>query len=660
MFRLKDKLFSLKKFFSFKRSETDEVPSRTDVDKKTTGFVKKFFTVSAQSLFLSIPFVLMDIFIRILTIDTNYIRPTMILPSFIFSVTWIVFIVSFTNFLPRRAAKIFYGFNFILFLVLFFTHCIYYNYTDFFFCFRLMQSAEEGSEYIWDTIKNANPIIFLTCLFLILIAIYIFKKFPVKNEKANRGGLVRTIIIFMLVLFLNPYLLGKANSSLKWDTWRNPRNVYQNFNDSNKCIKICGLYQYTFRDFYMTFLKFEEEADPEELAFLEQVYKEEIPRGKNDFSDIYRGKNVIFLQLEGIDSWMFNLEDMPNTYKLLRNSINFTNHYSYYNGGGSTFNSELATTTGFLTPMSYSRNPYTFNTNLFENSLPNKLKKEGYSVNAFHMNTGEFYSRELNYQNWGYDNYYSLIDDGGESDLDAQLDTTLIKNSFFYDKLFHQSQPFMHYIITYTPHTPFSLSSPMGEVLAEKKFGSEEKSQLSEEEVARLFATETDDMVGLLLQGLKDNDFYENTVIVAFTDHYLYTLNDKSILDQYKRTDNNLINNTPFFIWSYGSIPFTIDKVNSQLDILPTVLNILGIDYDEQKYIGRDIFDNDYNGYAFFSDYSWYDGKVYVENGEVVEGKNFSQDYIIATNDLINKKIQQNDLTLKYDYFRRMKKSAKK
>ena len=61
---------------------------------------------------------------------------------------------------------------------------------------------------------------------------------------------------------------------------------------------------------------------------------------------------------------------------------------------------------------------------------------------------------------------------------------------------------------------------------------------------------ETDYMVGLLMQALKDNNLYDNTVIVAYADHYLYTINDKSVLGKYKETDNNLINRTPFFIWT--------------------------------------------------------------------------------------------------------------
>ena len=463
--------------------------------------------------------------------------------------------------------------------------------------------------------------------------------------------------LFLATLITTPDLLGEANSSLRWDNWRNPRNVYQNFNDSNKCMKICGMYEYTFRDIYVTFLKAEAPDDPEELAFLKDVYKEASPHKKNQYTGLFEGKNVIFLQLEGIDSWLLNRKDMPNTYGLLRHSINFANHYSYYNGGGSTFNSELAVTTGFFSPLTYSRNPYTFNNNLFDNTLPKKLKEKGYAVNAFHMNTGEFYAREPNYKNWGYDNYYSLIDDEKRTDIKTQFDTELILDESFYKKIFGQKQPFMDYIITYTAHTPFSLKSPMGKALAKKVYGDEKPSVMTEEEVARFFAKETDAMVGLLIQALKDNDLYENTVIVAFADHYLYTLNDKTILDKYKRTDNNLINNTPFFIWSSDLRARKVNKVNSQMDILPTCLNLFGIEFDDNHYIGNDIFEKDFMGYVFFSDFSWYDGMIYVENGEVTEGRRYKEEYVLELNDLINKKIQQNDLTLKYDYFRRMKKA---
>ena len=121
---------------------------------------------------------------------------------------------------------------------------------------------------------------------------------------------------------------------------------------------------------------------------------------------------------------------------------------------------------------------------------------------------------------------------------------------------------------------------------------------MTEEECARRQAKETDYMIELLLQNLEEKNLIENTVIVVFTDHYLYTLEDKTILDKYKNTANNLINHTPFFIWSNNGEKININDVTSQLNILPTVLNLFGINYNPNNYIGSDALNPQYEGYC--------------------------------------------------------------
>lgn len=75
----------------------------------------------------------------------------------------------------------------------------------------------------------------------------------------------------------------------------------------------------------------------------------------------------------------------------------------------------------------------------------------------------------------------------------------------------------------------------------------------SEEECILIQAKETDYFVGLLIDRLKELDLLDDTIIVAFADHYLYTVEDKTILEQHKtETKNNLINHTPMFIYSKG------------------------------------------------------------------------------------------------------------
>lgn len=626
------------------------------------------------------PFLLMDVFIRILARDVRYFQATMVLPNILFTVLWI----SLLSIIPRcfkgEMGRIIYAVFFLVFFSAFVANSIYYPYTEFFFGFNLLQSAQEGSAYIGDVVKNTDTLTVLKCLLVLIVGFAAIFKFP-KTKSTKWKSMILFFVAFSVIYATVPGLLGQANKSLKWDTWRNPRNVYDSFSDQNKNMKICGLFEYTIRDFYITFLMADSEQNPDEMELLENTYSEQTAHKKNKYTGFFKGKNVIFIQLEGMDNWLITPEDTPNIYGMLNNSMVFNNHYSYYTGGGSTFNSELAVSTGYITPISYTKNPYSFTGNTFLYSLPRQLKNAGYSANAFHMNTGEYYTRDINYKNWGYDDYYSLLDDGNYEDASYQLDRELILNEFFYEKMFKQDSKFMHYIITYTPHTPFSINSETAKLImaelegqegetpvaaepqpqAEEPLqegetveeGEEAEPQVSEEEVARLFASETDKMMGLLLQALKDNGLFRNTIIVAYADHYLYTLNDKTILDQYKTTENNLINETPFFIWSNGMRRRDFDKVNSQIDILPTVLNLLGIKYNDEWYIGRDIMDPDYQGYVFFSDRSWYDGVNYVENGVVTNNPEADQQYIMDTNTHMNNLIQKNDLTLKYDFFKK-------
>lgn len=554
--------------------------------------------------------------------------------------------------LKGKGSKIAYWIFFIISFVLFLTNCIYYSMTSLVFGFNLLELRDEGSSYILDTILNTNPLIYVFAIALIIIGIITGKKLPV-NDKYKPKRFLKVFVFFLVLHTLTPFLLGHANNNLKWNNFKNARNIYNNFSDCNKSLKISGLYEYSVRNFYFTFLKPEEEISDEDQKFLDSIYKAEDTKEENAYTGKFKGKNLIFLQLEGMDTWMLTKKTTPNLYNLRKHSIDFSNHYSIYTGGGSTFNSEFAVNTGFTTPISYIENVYSFSKNTFPYTMARLFKEQNYSVNAFHMNKGEFYSRDINYKSWGYDNYYGLQDIQKYNDERYVLDRELILNKTFYNKIFKQQGNFVNYIITYSPHTPFTTEKEVGKILAEEKYGKGNVPKLSEEDCAKMAASETDNMVGLLIQALKDNGLYDNTVIVAYADHYLYTLDDKSILDKYKETSNNLINHTPFFIWSSDLGQLTsISKVNMQMDILPTVLNLFGIDYNSNNYIGHDILSNDFKGYAFFSDYSWYDGKVYVENQQITNGKKMSKDKLDTMNNLISNVIKKNDLTLKYDYFK--------
>ena len=650
-----------------KKKQTKKITFKDKI-KRIYEIVKAFIKKYCYIFLLALPFILIDIFTRYKVEFYGLLKPV---PN-IFTLLWISLILCICLFSKKKIGKIIYILFFILSLALYLVNNIYYSMTGVFFDFSMVLLASEGSEYLLDAIKNCDLSVYLFLIPIFITFVLAIKVYP-KEEHKSYKGIIVTIFIFILLHSVTPVFLGKANEELTWSTWRNPRNIYNSFNDNNKAIKVSGLYEYTVRNFYITFLKSDEGANQKDLDFLKEEYSKEKEVNKNKYTGKYKDNNLIIVQLEGLDSWLINKNDTPTLYNMMKNSINFTNHYSYYNGGGSTFNSEFAVNTGFITPLSYNKNAYTFNKNNFPNSMAHIFKNLGYSVNAFHMNSGEYYSRKVNYLNWGYDNYYGLIDMFDYKDKSYELDRELILNEDFSKLMFPDEGNFVDYIITYSAHMPFTNTKGVCKMLynedVDKKIeemnseieNEDEKIktldfvEMSEEECARRQAKETDYMVSLLLDKLREKDLLDNTVIVTYADHYLYTIEDQSILAKYKETDNNLINNTPFFIWKDGMKKKTINKVTSQLNILPTVLNLFGISYNQNDYIQTDALDSDYEPMVFFSDYSWYDGNAYVYQGEVTNGKSISNEELENKNHFITRITKKNDLTLKFDYFKKNK-----
>lgn len=622
-----------------------------------TDYIKKYGYI----FLIFLPLLLMDIIIRSFGNGTNLYKVWNIIPN-LFTITWACLFIGISLSLKSKIGKwVYLGVN-ILFLIMFLTNGIYYSTTHNFFDFILLESTSEGAPYMMDCIKNCNVWIYIWFV-IIIFTIYIgFKKIP-KKDNFNYKNVIIVVLVFLLIHLLLPNLYGSANSSLEWNTWQNPRNIYKNFNDANKSMSITGLYEYTIRNFYITFLQTEEEETSEDYEFLMEAFSVN-NNEVNKYTGIFKNKNLIFVQLEGIDDWLLTEKDMPTLYGMLNNSFVFQNHYSYYNGGGSTFNSEFAVNTGFITPLSYTQNAYSFNKNSFPYSMANMFKNQDYVVNAFHMNSGEYYSRQTNYSNWGYDKYYGLLDINDYKDKSYTLDRELINDVTFQEKMFSKDSKFVDYIITYSNHLPFTNTKGVCKLLYDMEMdlndtvdmGEESSStfvQLTEEECIRKQAHETDYMMELLLKKLTELNLIDDTVIVVFTDHYLYTVEDKTILDKYKNTSNNLINKTPFFIWQNNMKRTNIKEVTSQLNILPTTLNLFGINYNPNYYIGSDALSSNYKGIVFFSDYSWYDGNIYVDNGVIANNKSSSQEYLDEKNYYIHYLTKKNDLALKYNVFKK-------
>jgi len=615
------------------------------------NLIKNFINKYKHVIIMTLSFLILDISLRYFTKDINFYRIDKLAPN-LFTINWIFLMISVILLFKKKISKILYIISFSICLIMFLVHSVYFSYFKNFFDFSSLVFAGEAGAYLVDAIKASPLWIYITTFISITLAYLGIKFIPKEEKKFNYKFLLLIIPVFLITHALTPLCLGKAVSS--WDAWRKPRNVYISFNDNNRSMQVAGFYEYNFRNFYVNFLKKEEKIEDENNILLEEKFKEDTSQYKNDYTGMFEGKNVIFVQLESIDKFLVTKEIMPTLHGLSKNSINFNNHFSFVSGGGSTFNSEYMVNTGYTTPITLNKGAYTFSKNNYSYSLPNLLKKEGYTVNAFHMNTPEYYSRNLNYKSFGYDSFNSLkqLDNGNYYTDDSYwLDTELINNPIFNEKIFNKDEKFASFIITYSAHMPFQANKGVCSLLVEDK-----TQELTEYECLKLQARETDNMLKLIIENLEEKELIDNTVLVLYADHYLYTLTDKTLLDEFKTTENNLINHTTWMIWSNKMKKKNVNDVTSQLNILPTVANLLGLEYHPNYYLMSDALADDYDGLVFFNDYSWYDGKRYVNaKGEVVKGLKADADYINYMGEKINTLIKKNDEVLKTNYFKQLK-----
>ena len=131
---------------------------------------------------------------------------------------------------------------------------VYYSMTSNYFSFNLLDSVSEGSPYFLSALKNCNIFVYIFLIIIICLIILGYKSIDkVKKESKNNNDnkkLIKIFIIFIIVHTILPFFLGFSNDDLVWNTWKNPRNVYELYNDNNKSLRLSGLYEYTFRNFY--------------------------------------------------------------------------------------------------------------------------------------------------------------------------------------------------------------------------------------------------------------------------------------------------------------------------------------------------------------------------------------------------------------------------
>lgn len=380
----------------------------------------------------------------------------------------------------------------------------------------------------------------------------------------------------------------------------------------------------------------------------------------NKMTGVMSGKNVIVVLLESLDDWMITPEEMPTVSALMNESIVFTDFYTPFYGTTRSINTEVCINTGVYFPTNGSYF-YDYLCNSFSHSLPNTLRAYGYTSQVFHHNYPDYYRRTELIPALGYDRYQSYIQESGEAQVlnDCYpFDSQTMRQQFFREGLT------FNMLITQAAHMPYNYDDSMSIYALEKHpeyygaYGGEE------EDCIRAKARLVDDTFARLLQELEQEDLLDDTLILALSDHYPYGYTDtEQLMDFSGGTDLLCLDNTPCFIWGADITPMTVSKTLNTSDLFPTLLNLLGIE-PKYQYLGRDAFDPNYNGFAFFADGSWVSEGVMCKKNitddqsevTVIQnkyGKSIDDAWIHTTTDAAQEFTLISNLLLISDYYRK-------
>lgn len=374
-------------------------------------------------------------------------------------------------------------------------------------------------------------------------------------------------------------------------------------------------------------------TDNSDIQWLCNYFNSVTPTKKNEYTGMFEGYNVIFFTLEGFSSYAIDPELTPTLYKMVNEGFVFHNFYTPLHFT-STSGGECQNLLGL-----YPKNgnpatvPHTgeLGTNLYF-SLAQQLGREGYLVQGYHANSN-MYDRDLSHPNLGYDwHQFGVTQEEQEAErargkltefdglelndsgklLWPQRDSYAIEASI--DNYVNSDQPFHVYYLTISGHMPYSdnrIVSPYRDIVRALPY-----SETTQNYIAT--AMEVDKAMETLIEKLDQAGKLDNTLIVAAPDHIPYfdvaTLEElagqkfgsSDDLEYLKEGSLNFeVYKNSLIMWSASmEEPVQVNKVVGQVDILPTLSNLLGLEYDSRMMAGKDAL-SDSEGLVIFSSQCW-------------------------------------------------------
>lgn len=600
----------------------------------------------------------------------------------LFSIPFIVIFSTIATLFSEKANKVL---NIILtsaLTLVTLAQIVYYNFYDSIFSFFSLTTGTGQVMQFWQMIIDV--ILRIWYIFVIILIPYIL--FLVFNKKFNFKRPNKTIVISEIVALILSiigittlvHFDNKGIYSLRRLLFKTHAPMLTINKTGLLTMETIDIYRYLFgfkEEIYIEektepvikeekkeynvynidFDKLIAETTDNNLINIHKFFQSVEPTEKNKYTGMFKGKNLIFITAEAFDTIAIDKNITPTLYKMATNSFVFNNYYQplypVSTSDGEYMNlMSLIPKEGVWSFKATSKLSMPF-------GLGNVFKKEGYNAYAFHNHTYKYYSREKSHTNIGFK--YIGCGNGLERKMNCKhwpnSDAEMMDATF--DYYLKDNKPFVTYYMTVSGHLNYNF---YGNNMASRNKKAVKNLKYSTA-VKAYYATqiELDKAMSKLLNKLEEKNLLNDTLIVIAPDHYPYGLktsemNEVSKIDRSDKFENY---HTSLIMYNPTIEKTEVNKVVSGIDILPTVLNLFGMDYDSRLLMGKDIF-SETEGLAILSDRSWVSdkGKYNSVSKEFISNTNeeVSKEYIEKINTEVYQKFSMSSLILDNDYYKKL------
>lgn len=592
--------------------------------KKYNDFIKSrigFFSLLLVLLWLK------NMFAYVVDFHLGIQNPMQLFILIINPLTVSMLLLSIGLFIKR--SKVAYGTLFIIYALLtiwLFSNAVYYReFTDF-ITINTMLGAGQVSTGLGESAVRLfrwYDIFYVIDLF-VLPALLFKKKIPIAETFPRFRQAAALSALSLLIGSGNIFLAEIDRSGLL------SRQFSREY-----LVKYLGVNAFTLYDSYQTYQnnQIRAEASPNDLKEVESYVKDHYAAPNDSMFGMAKGKNVVYIHLESFQQFLidYQLTDENGVNHTVTPFLNSLYHgestYSFDNffhqvKAGKTSDAETLMENSLFGLNQGALFTQMGDKNTFE-AAPNILKqKADYTSAVFHGHSASFWNRDKTYKHLGFEyffdsSYYDINDDN--SFQYGMHDKPFLSQSVQY--LEHLQQPFYAKFITVSNHYPYS------------RFKNEEDgfplANTKDETINGYFATANylDTALKEFFDYMKASGLYDDSIFVLYGDHYgISNTRNKELApllgkesDTWTDYDNAQLQRVPFMIHVPGATNGGINHTyGGQVDALPTLLHLLGIDSKKYLQLGQDLFSPDHKQVVAFRDgdfvtpqYTFYGGKMY-------------------------------------------------